>query len=112
MVDGVVCTFRIPFGNSALVDVLEYLLNDLQYSRYIKLTSDDWEPQLRNAISLAVASCGSALQKKIMGPGHVALAREETVEQRYVNSSVRMSELVGTEKMLFEEELGRMRQTL
>lgn len=111
MVDGVVCTFRIPFGHSALVDLLEYVLEDLQYSRYICLNSDDWEPQLRNALSLAVASCGWALQKKVMGTGQMAFASQETVE-RYVNANLRMSQLAGTEKRMFVDELGRMCYTL
>ncbi|KAG1770600.1 hypothetical protein EV702DRAFT_667280 [Suillus placidus] len=65
--DGTFQTIRTPFGNPSLLYLLEYAVDDLQYSRYLCLNAPGWEPRLKNTIYLASVSCGSALLKRYRG---------------------------------------------
>lgn len=61
MPDGTIRTFRVPFGHPAVNAFLEYLIVDLQYTRYILFGKAGWKIRLGNVISLIAITCKWAL---------------------------------------------------
>jgi hypothetical protein len=101
--DGTLQTIRIPFGNPALLYLLEYVVEELQYRRYLRLDADGWKPRLKNAIYLATVSYGWALLKKFRGQT-MEFGSEETGDW-YKRFADRMATATDDEKRLFEEEV-------
>ncbi|KAG1760568.1 hypothetical protein EDD22DRAFT_989641 [Suillus occidentalis] len=92
MNDGTIVTYRIPFGHSAIFDLLEQVIHSMQYSRYILLDKDNWQPRLTNAIFLAATSRGYSLQKALGGPWlGAAVFQSEDNRSRYLSMKSRVA---------------------
>ncbi|KAG2737336.1 hypothetical protein P692DRAFT_20823817, partial [Suillus brevipes Sb2] len=51
--DGQLKSFRVPFGNSCVVDMAEYILGERGYRRYIALDGPDWALSISNTVLLS-----------------------------------------------------------
>ncbi|KAG2101830.1 uncharacterized protein F5147DRAFT_655155 [Suillus discolor] len=79
MDNGIIIMYRIPFGHLAIFDLLEHIINNMQYSHYVSFDQEDWKHYLTNAIFLAATSRSWSLEKGLAGPwsGAIVLESEE-----------------------------------
>ncbi|KAG0700314.1 hypothetical protein DFH29DRAFT_876653 [Suillus ampliporus] len=107
MNNGQIISYRTPFGHPAILDLLEQIICIMQYSCYISLDTDDWEPRLTNAIALAATSCAWSLEKGLAGPwsGGGVEFESDANRTRYNNMKSRLPMLSQDEASRFHELL-------
>lgn len=113
MDDGQIRLCRIPCGHKAIFDLLEHIISCKQYSHYIPLDTESWQPLLTNVIALAVTSRAWSLQKALAGPWSAALDfrdKENKVYYTFTKSRLRM--LPEDEHLRFEALLISMHRAL
>ncbi|KAG1784230.1 hypothetical protein EV702DRAFT_1040626 [Suillus placidus] len=104
--DGVLQWFRVPFANPAILNLAKDMLLHQQYSRYVYFNETGWELRLMNVIALAGTFCYWVL-KPCSENGWFKEADFYTTDfQTYYDSLVlRMTSLVGVDKMMFDDLL-------
>ncbi|KAG2116814.1 hypothetical protein DEU56DRAFT_919181 [Suillus clintonianus] len=110
--DGQVVSCRIPFAHAAILDLLEHILCNKQYYRYIFLDGECWIPRLTNAIALASTSRCWSLEKALAGPWSVVKFGDETNRARYKLTRSRIATLPEEERVKFDTLLVDMRRAL
>ncbi|KAG1903800.1 uncharacterized protein F5891DRAFT_1184747 [Suillus fuscotomentosus] len=113
MDDGQIRLCRTPCGHKAIFDLLEHIISCKQYSRYIPLDTESWQPLLTNVIALAVTSRAWSLQKALAGPWSAALdfrGEENKVYYTFMKSRLRM--LPEDERLRFEALMISMHRAL
>lgn len=113
MDDGRIITYQIPFGHPAIFDLLEHIINNMQYSHYVSFDQEDWKCYLTNAIFLAATSRGWSLEKGLAGPWSGAIVFEsEENRARYETMKSRLPALSHDETLRFDGLLVDMRRAL
>ncbi|KAG1829704.1 hypothetical protein EV424DRAFT_1344137 [Suillus variegatus] len=111
--DGRIITYRIPFGHPAVFDLLEHIINNMQYSRYVSFDQEDWKCYLTNAIFLAATSRAWSLEKGLAGPWSGAIVFESAENRaHYKTMKSRLPALSHDETLRFDGLLVDMRRAL